>query len=105
MTCSFLCVMPEDRDAADSNKTGSLIAGKIELNEVTKAAQSLGGDLGARRLTWIIVQNRATNSDGTVNATNILIGDSTQQTIELVPGAATDPLPIHNLSDVYAKSL
>ncbi len=105
MTCSFLCIMPEDQAAAESTQTGSLIAGKIELDEVTKKAQSLGGDLGARRLTWIIVQNRATNADGSINATNILVGDSTQQVIELVPGAATDPLPIHNLSDVYAKSL
>lgn len=105
MTCSFLAITPERDAPKETTQTGSLVAGSVELDEVTKVAKSLGDNVGARRITWIIVQNRLTNADGSGNATNILVGSTVNQTIELQPGASTMPLPIRDLADVYARSL
>lgn len=105
MTASFLAITPEPSAPKLTTQTGSLIAGSVELDEGTKAAKSLGDNAGTRRITWIIVQNRATNADGSANATAILVGSSVNQTIELAPGASTMPLPVRDLADLYARSL
>lgn len=105
MTCSFLAIVPEEDAPKTTTMTGSLVAGSVELDEATKAPKSLGDNLGARRLTWIVVQNRLTNANGNANAGNILVGGSNNQVIELAPGASTMPLPVRNLSEVYARAI
>ena len=105
MTASFLCVAAE-QDAEQSTTTPGLpYAGSVELDEVTKAPRSLATGQGSRRITWIVVQNRFTNANGSANAVNMLVGDIANQVIELQPGASTMPLPFRDLSEVFVRSL
>jgi hypothetical protein len=73
--------------------------GKIEATLEAKP-------LGYGRFQFVKLQPRLTNSDGTPNqAANVLYGDATEQTFELVSGQFSEWIPADDLSDIYVRVL
>jgi hypothetical protein len=70
--------------------------------EASLAAQPLGFG----RFAFVKLQPRLTNSDGTPNqAGNVVYGDGTEQTFELVSGQFSEWIPVDDLHDVYIRVL
>jgi hypothetical protein len=73
--------------------------GKVEA---TLEAQPIGYG----RFAFVKLQPRLTNSSGQPNqAANVLYGDATDQTFELVSGQFSEWLPVSDLRDIYVRVL
>lgn len=53
---------------------------------------------------WLIVQNAATNRDGSANLVSVWIGDAVNQPFELRPGEATERMPVAGAELVFIRS-
>lgn len=62
--------------------------------------------IGQGRFKFVKIQVRLTNADGLPNqAANVLYGNATEQTFELVSGQFSEWIAIDDLNEVYVKVL
>jgi len=83
------------------NKGPITLALKTVISRVQ--AQENAKELGLGRCLAVIVQNPLSNSDGSGNTTEIMLGDRAAQPYQILPGQETALLYCERLEDLYIR--